>query len=111
MMGIEEATAKKALIACKNSSVDAAMSLIFEEGLPDDEPETQKQDSLRPEAVETLMSAGFTESKAKAALAATGGDLERLLIDISHPEESEPEPINQDQINFSSVQTELFHHS
>lgn len=103
MMGIEEATAKKALIACKNSSVDAAMSLIFEGGLPDDESETQAGTAYAPEAVETLMSAGFTESKAKAALAATGGDLERAFDWIfSHPEESEPEPINQDQISFSS---------
>lgn len=109
MMGIEEDTARKALIACKNSSVDAAMSLIFEggglEASTSSSPSPYPYHS--PEAVETLMSAGFSESKAKSALDATGGDLERAFDWIfSHPsDESESSTVKQgesDPISFDS---------
>lgn len=106
MMGIEEDTAKKALLACKNSSVDSAMSLIFDGSLED--VASTSSASYSPEAVETLMSAGFPESKAKSALDATGGDLERAFDWIfSHPDESEfktgaIEQSENDTISFDS---------
>ena len=86
MMGIEEDTGRAALIACKNSSVDAAMTIIFEGGVT-------VTDAVEPagplaESIETLMAAGFSEAKAKYALEVTGGDIERAFDWIfSHPEE------------------------
>jgi ubiquitin carboxyl-terminal hydrolase 5/13 len=86
IMGIDEDTGRAALIACKNSSVDAAINLIFEGGATASDPIEPSGPST--ESIETLMAAGFTETKAKQALEATGGDLERAFDWIfSHPEE------------------------
>ena len=81
MMGIEEEKGRAALIACKNSSVDSALTLIFEGEIPSE---------TSCEAIDTLMTAGFSEIKAKQALEATNGDLERAfdwIFSHSHPEE------------------------
>ena len=107
MMGIEENPARKALIACNNSSVDAAMSIIFEGGLANEESDTSNSPSYSSEAVDTLVSAGFSEFKAKEALDATDGDLERAFDWIfSHPDESQPpkftDQAKNDFINFDS---------
>ena len=106
IMGIEEEIARAALISCKNSSVDAAMSLIFEGGLANEDPITSSASSHSPEAVETLMSAGFSESKAKAALDATGGVLERafdwVFSHLDEPESKASENCNSEIIRFDS---------
>lgn len=86
MMGIEEDTGRAALIACKNSSVDAAMAIIFEGGAT--VTEAIEPSSPLNGSIETLMAAGFSEAKAKHALEETGGDIERAFDWIfSHPEE------------------------
>lgn len=100
MMGIEEDVGRKALIACKNSSVDAAMNFIFEGGANQD-PEDNT------EAVDTLMAAGFSQAKAKQALEATSGDLERAFDWIfSHAEEPNQvaiqENMSSESIDFKS---------
>lgn len=85
MMGIEEDVARKALIACKNSSVDAAMTFIFEGGAASEE-----SNAISFESLDTLMAAGFSQAKAEQALKATGGDLERAFDWIfSHADEPE----------------------
>jgi ubiquitin carboxyl-terminal hydrolase 5/13 len=80
LMGMEENSARAALIQCNNSSIDAAMTIIFE----------GPKDSLpNGESVNTLMAAGFSETRALEALQATNGDLERAFDWIfSHPQEA-----------------------
>lgn len=100
MMGIEEEPARAALIACKNSSVDAAMTIIFEGGVCSEPVEPAGPST---ESIETLMAAGFSGAKAKQALEATGGDLERAFDWIfSHPEEPQITLEISDSISFDS---------
>ena len=84
LMGIEEDAAKSALIACNNSSVDAAMSIIFEGN-------DLKNSSSIDFSIETLMVAGFSKDRAVRALEETNGDLERAFDWIfSHLEDESP---------------------
>lgn len=97
MMGIEEEPARAALIACNNTSLDSAMTIIFEGGVPEGNNDNNA-------AIETLVSAGFTEAQAKKALESTGGDIERAFDWLfSHPEESVEESSHeQESLAFTS---------
>lgn len=103
LMGIEEEAAKSALIACNNSSVDAAMSIIFE---GNDSTNSSSIDY----SIETLMAAGFSKDEAVRALEETNGDLERAFDWIfSHLEDESPKLTSStiNNLNFNNTKYQL----
>ncbi len=73
MMGIEEEQARRALIACKNSSLQAAMDQIFGSS------STSISSIASEEAIETGVAAGFDRGAVIEALKATNGDVESAM--------------------------------
>lgn len=82
LMGIEEEPARRALIACKNASIQAAMDALFS-------TESTVAAVVDEAAVEMCTSAGFERDAAMKALLASNGDIEAamnlLLNDSSNP--------------------------
>jgi ubiquitin carboxyl-terminal hydrolase 5/13 len=95
-MGFGENASRKAAIATNNVDAEQAMNWVMEHMGDSDfnDPPTAATvpssavGEASPEAVATLSSFGYTEAQARAALAATDGNLERAADWIfSHPDE------------------------
>lgn len=102
-MGFDEFLSRKALVACKNSSIDDAIEIIYGREIttnhPDEQSSSTSSFSPDPDAIEMLKSAGFSEAKARDALTATNGDLEGAFEWIfAHPNEEERVSVTEAEV-------------
>ena len=76
-MGFDNSISKQACLETKNSSMEAALQWVLDN--PQGKPRNFEPSQLSSESIASLVSMGFTDQLARAALKATNGDTDRAV--------------------------------